>query len=278
MDLNNTQASPESTEKSPENHLKAGSGTGPDKPRNRKSLKEELISLGWIVLIVLSIRAFIIEPYKIPSASMVPTLLEGDHIFVSKYAYFVGIPFTKIKLFPTGTPRRGDVAVFLFPVDESVNFVKRIIGIPGDTLEVREGVVLVNDYPLVATEISPQDALKDARIKNKNAFQKLYWETFPHAEGFTEANTNFDMHYVLMDEANRNPLNQYFNKITVPPGHYFVMGDNRDKSLDSRSWGFVPQENLKGHASIIWWSIHPDMDWLDVLRKFRWDRSFTWVK
>lgn len=248
------------------------------KPSKRKRVKEEIISLAWIVLVVLCIRAFIIEPYKIPSASMVPTLLEGDHIFVTKYAYFVGIPFTKIKLVPTGKPKRGDIAVFLFPADESVNFVKRIIGMPGDSIEVKNRTVYVNDYPLVSTEIPQEEVMAESREKDRNPFQRLYWETFPQTEPFSPNNTNFDGHYILIDEANPNPLNQFFEKTVVPEKHYFVMGDNRDKSLDSRSWGFVPQENLKGRASIIWWSIHPDRPWMNIVNKFRWARSFTWLK
>jgi signal peptidase I len=248
------------------------------KGKKRKAIKEELISLAWIILAVLCVRAFIIEPYKIPSASMVPTLLEGDHIFVTKFAYSLGIPFTKIKLIKIGQPKRGDIAVFLYPADESLNFVKRIVALPGDTVEVKDRVVFVNDYPLMTTEM-PQDlVMAAARLKNRNPFQKLYWETYPRVEGFSDDNTNFDGHFILADESSPNIFNRYYEKIKVPQGNYFVMGDNRDHSLDSRVWGFLPQENLKGKATLIWLSIHPDNAWIDPVNKFRWHRSFSWLQ
>jgi len=244
----------------------------------KSSFKDELKSFFWIILIVLCIRAFIVEPYKIPTASMVPSLLVGDHIFVTKFAYSVGIPFTKIKLFDTGKVKRGDVAVFLYPEDDSINFVKRVIALPGDTVEIKNRTIFVNDQAVNMEKIPPELVMDQVVSQNKNPYQQLYLESYPKGKsGFEATNTNFDPHYILLDDMNRNPLTQFFEKTKVPEGHYFVMGDNRDRSSDSRSWGFVPHNHLKGRASIIWWSIHAEQSWSNLADKFRWRRFFTWV-
>ena len=181
--------------------------------KGKTSFKDELKSFFWIILVVLCIRAFIVEPYKIPTASMVPTLLVGDHIFVKKYAYAIGVPFTKIKLFNTGSVKRGDVAVFLYPEDESINFVKRIIALPGDTVEIRNRLVYVNNHPLNMEEIPAEGVLDEAIAQNKNPFQRLYYESYPNGpEGFDKFNTNFNNRFMLLDDLNRNPLTTYFEK------------------------------------------------------------------
>jgi signal peptidase I len=279
MGLNAPDAVPSKLNSTPPPPRDPNSGKSKGLKGRKATLKEELKSLAWIILVVLCIRAFIVEPYKIPTASMVPSLLVGDHIFVLKFAYSLGIPFTKIKLIQTGPLKRGDVAVFLYPEDESVNFVKRVIALAGDTVEIKNRMVYINDVPLRLEEIEQPQLMQEVLTSHKNPFQRLHHEQFPdNVSGFDSRNTHSAKHFVLLDDMNRNPLTQHFEKTTVPEGHFFVMGDNRDRSLDSRNWGFVPMENLKGRASVIWWSVQPDVPWLDVTHKFRWKRLFTWVK
>ncbi len=241
-----------------------------------KRLREEILSFGWIILVVLCIRAFIIEPYKIPTASMVPSLLGGDHIFVLKFAYAVGIPFTKIKLFDTSSVRRGDVAVFKYPVNESTNFVKRVIGLPGDTISIQNRVLYINHQPVTLKRTQDEAIMAPVQNVHRNAGQEVYLETFPKGSGFDEANTHDEPHTIIWDSSRPNAYNQYFGPITVPKNHYFVMGDNRDRSLDSRAWGFVPRENLKGQGILIWLSYYNlERSWVDFADKFRWKRFFS---
>jgi signal peptidase I len=197
-----------------------------------------------VVLIVLLLRAFVFEPFRIPSASMMPGLVAGDFIFVSKFSYGLRLPVTNTKIVPIGEPQRGDVIVFRLPSDPSIHFIKRLIGLPGDHVVVRDNRLTVNGQtiPTMADGVYTGD------------------------HGFTGADLAFERfgaaQHVVMLAADRDPTD--FDAV-VPAGHYFFMGDNRNDSEDSRFpiVGFVPEQNLVGHAVRIWmnWQMPGWPDW-----------------
>lgn len=193
-------------------------------------------SLFPVLLIVLLFRSFLFEPFKIPSGSMIPTLLIGDFIVVNKFAYGLRLPVTNTRIVPIGEPYRGDVVVFRYPVDPKVNFIKRLVGLPGDTITYRDKKLFVNGERVEATELG-----RYSSMEVKCATPR------PDAERLTEALGPVS-HDILVHEGSGSRNGQW----EVPDGHYFVMGDNRDRSNDSREWGFVPEENLMGRAVGIW--------------------------
>ena len=214
---------------------------------NKKNINEKNKILGWlnrqaksflpILLIVLFLRSFLAEPFRIPSGSMLPTLLIGDYILVNKYEYGIKLPITKTQVIEISKPQRGDVVVFRYPANEKINFIKRVIGIPGDKIKYIGKKVYVNDVEY---------------IKNKQVTHQ-YIDDFGREELdiFIENQDNKKYH-ILND--NMSPAND--DEFEVPEKHYFVMGDNRDHSSDSRYWGFVPEENLVGEAFLIWMSFN----------------------
>ena len=182
-----------------------------------------------VFMVVLLVRGFLAEPFQIPSGSMMPTLESGDYILVNKFSYGLRSPLGYYKLLDLGSPKRGDVIVFRYPEDPSVDYIKRVVGIPGDKISYRDKVIYVNDKPVSVSTIGPY------------AKDKRYMEL---RETLGEV-THDILNIPFANEA------QPF-EIIVPEGRYFAMGDNRDNSRDSRYWGFVPDENLKGRAFMIW--------------------------
>jgi signal peptidase I len=201
-------------------------------------------SLFPVFLIVLVLRSFVLEPFKIPSASMYPTLQVGDFIVVNKFVYGVKLPVIQLKILPISLPKRGDVVVFKFPDDPSVDYIKRVIGIPGDKITYSARIVYVNDKPLKQKEIGRYQGTGSA--ENMTGVMEI-------EETFLSGKT----HSILID---RDKFNHDMVTIIVPEGHYFVMGDNRDYSNDSRFWGFVPEKNLKGKAFGIWMNWDEDVE------------------
>ncbi|MCE7525496.1 signal peptidase I [Alloalcanivorax xenomutans] len=200
-----------------------------------------LISVFFVVLVI---RSFVVEPFTIPSGSMLPTLEVHDFILVNKFSYGLRLPVTNTKILETGEPERGDVMVFKFPENRAQNFIKRVIGLPGDEVEVRDNVVYVNG------EAVRRDLIKNG--SNSQAWRREYIEMLgehPH---------------LIRQEG---PVNPYTGdkviprntqgKWQVPEGEYFVMGDNRDNSNDSRFWGFVPENLVVGKAFLIWMHWEP---------------------
>jgi len=178
----------------------------------KKIILEYAKSAAIAIALALVIRAFVVQAFKIPSGSMEPTLMVGDHILVNKFIYGVKLPFVNKTIIPFKEPKREDIVVFIFPRDKSKDFIKRVIALPGEKVEIRDNKIYIDD--------------------------KLYPDPYGHYE-------NSKGTYVFRGK---------FGPVKVPEGHVFVLGDNRDHSYDSRYWGFVPIEYLRGKAMIVYWS------------------------
>ncbi|MSR14448.1 MAG: signal peptidase I [Gammaproteobacteria bacterium] len=196
-----------------------------------------------IFVIVLLLRSFLVEPFRIPSGSMIPTLLVGDFILVNKFTYGLRLPVSNTKFIAIGTPARGDVVVFRYPQDPSTPFIKRIIGLPGDRIAYRNKQVYVNGRPVEYAPLGSYVGQKSAAVHTGADYLEEHLETVNHRILVTPYAPIIDGEY------------------DVPVGQYFVLGDNRDNSRDSRYWGFVPDENLIGRAFMIWmnWDRGPDL-------------------
>jgi len=210
-------------------------------------------SLFPVILLVLVLRSFIAEPFRIPSGSMMPTLLTGDFILVNKFSYGLRLPVTNQKILAIDEPKRGDVVVFHFPPNPSLDFIKRIIGLPGDVVTYYNKRLYINGEP-VPTEF-------EGPYQGSQADRSLEMYQFKENLGPVE-------HKILLADGLMSPNRRY----TVPDGHYFVMGDNRDNSDDSRRWGFVPERNLVGKAFIIW------MNWDSEVMHPQWSRIGRRIK
>lgn len=226
------------------------------KVNKTSKLKKNIKELGPIILLVFVFRSVFFEPFKIPSGSMIPTLAIGDFILVNKFSYGFKLPFSDMFGDPTyllgeSTPERGDVIVFKYPEDTSFNYIKRVIGLPGDTIEVVNKVVYVNDKAIVTKEIDGKEIVEDM-----DAYFKSY--------NFKFFKTNTGKHEHITQVDTENSIHENFPRIKVPQGHYFVMGDNRDFSADSRFWGFVPFGHIKGKAILVWFSLDFPWPWEDA--------------
>jgi signal peptidase I len=187
-----------------------------------------------IILAVLVIRSFIVEPFRIPSGSMMPTLLVGDFILVNKFAYGIRLPVVNYRFLDLGSPQRGDVAVFRYPEEPSIDYIKRVVGVPGDEIAYYNRVLHINGQPVSLTPIDRYVGVGGGAVMT--GALRLY-------EG--EAGSGHEI--LIMDS--RPSFNFEF---TVPEGEYFVLGDNRDNSRDSRFWGTVTDDHLVGKAFMIW--------------------------
>ncbi len=237
------------TSDSSETSLEKSDSVSADKtttaPKTKSIIREYAEALIIAILLALTIRVFVVQAFKIPSGSMIPTLLIGDHILVSKLAYGFQLPkdcefevafppvtcYSSTIVMDFDPPQQGDVIVFRYPEDENKDFIKRVIGTPGDVIEIHNKKVMVNGKPLMDAAFTQRvdPGIIDGRI---------------------------------------NPRDN-FGPITVPDDSYFVMGDNRDQSLDSRFWGFVKMNKIKGRAFLVYWSWNGQGSWTDWVR---WDR------
>lgn len=227
--------------------------------QTRSNLRDEKLRQPWwleytasffpVILAVFVVRSFVVEPFKIPSGSMVPTLLVGDFILVNKFDYGLRMPVTNTRLTQGRPLERGDVVVFRYPKDESVDYIKRVIGLPGDTVAYQDKQLTINGKPVAET------ALPDYFDEERQNYAKQFEESL---DGRKNAILNnpavppFVMgayDYPYRDNCTYNSRGVICK---VPPGHYFMMGDNRDNSADSRYWGFVPDQNIVGRAFFIW--------------------------
>lgn len=217
------------------------------------------------LLAVVVVRSFLFEPFKIPSSSMVPTLKIGDHIFVSKFDYGFSLPFTKFNLVSWAGPKRGDIIVFLFPRDESLHYIKRVVGIPGDRVEFRGKQLVINGKEVPKESITSVDVIEKVTGR-KEIDGELYRETLGDV-----------VHYVKYAKEAGYDFSRSSPAEVVPPNSYFVAGDNRDDSYDSRSWGYVPRENIKGRAEMVWLSLDQEKSW-GTFNKVRWGRCGTLIQ
>ncbi len=213
----------------------------------------------WPVLaVVLVLRSFIIEPFNIPSDSMVPTLETGDFILVNKYDYGVRLPIVNTKILDVGEPKRGDVIVFRYPPQPTISYIKRVVGLPGDHIVYDHGQLSINGQkvPKVATQFSREKDNLDTptSIYHKETLGEHTF-TMRELEGVNIARQAPFINYI--DNGKYAAEDGMYWEVTVPKGHYFAMGDNRDQSADSRFWGFVPEENLTGRAFYIWMHKEP---------------------
>ncbi len=215
------------------------------KAHREPTLVEYARSFFPVFLVVLVLRSFMVEPFRIPSGSMMPTLLTGDFIMVNKFTYGIRLPVINKKIIEMNYPARGDVAVFRFPENPSIDFIKRIVGVPGDKIEYHRKTLFVNGEPQKLEKVGIYRG-EGSGLRMSGAYH------------LTEQLTGLS-HDILVD-ARAPDLPHGCNVLrpelsfTVPKGHYFVMGDNRDNSNDSRCWGTVPDENLVGKAFMIWFN------------------------
>lgn len=211
--------------------------------KTSKSLQQrfrEFLPVIYLITLLLALRSVLIEPYVVPTGSMEPTLKVGDRLYALKCAYSVRFPFTNWTLFRTGQVKRGDVILFDAPHNPGLTYVKRAVGIAGDKIAFRDGVLYVNGEPMPKQPQTERSLLYDIDRKDEKT---LYVENLTGVR-----------HWVILhDWLSDNPT-RYLTEIEVPADHLFAVGDNRDNSHDSRAWGFVPIENLKGRAMFIWFS------------------------
>lgn len=235
--------------------------------------REYFESIGVAVLVAVVLRLFVLEAFKIPSESMVPTLMVGDHIFVSKYRYGLSLPFINKRLVRFASPKHGEVIVFVKPgISENplaqyegeesdmagTDFIKRIVGLPGDTVEMKKDVLFVNGKEIPRCRVGTQS------YRTKMPFDNTWRDG--EAELWIEKHGEFQ--YTLAESMDGHQYS--FGPVHVPPDRVFVLGDNRDNSNDSRYWGTVPIDNIKGRAMVIWWSNRRP-------HGFQWDRVGTFI-
>ncbi len=239
----------------------------------KSTLREYSESIGVAVFVALLLRAFVVEAFQIPSGSMIPTLEVGDHIFVSKFSYGFSIPFTDTKILQYAEPQRGDVIVFKFPQDHSTDYIKRVVGLPGDVVEMRQEELYINGKPVQREKSDrPCDLGEVTEAPERERPSNL----FDECETWVE--TLGSKRHETIQEPGRGGRD--FPRTVVPAGRLFVMGDNRDNSSDSRVWGFVDLSLVKGRALVIWWSRAENEGYSPVswFKSIRWRRFFQPVR
>jgi len=204
-----------------------------------------------VILIVFFLRSFLVEPFKIPSGSMIPTLLVGDFILVNKFNYGIRLPVINKKIVAMNSPLRGDVVVFRYPVDTSLDYIKRIVGLPGDKVAYQNKRLTINGQPVAVKRI--EDYFDRERLFYTPRHTEQLGEV-AHDILIEDEAPAFVPHVMQFPGREKCIYNSDGFICDVPAGHYFAMGDNRDNSQDSRVWGFVPDENLVGKAFFIWFN------------------------
>lgn len=224
-----------------------GSTESVEQMRHEPVLVEYARAFFPVILAVFLLRSFLVEPFRIPSGSMLPNLLIGDFILVNKFAYGVRLPIVNKKIIETDSPERGDVVVFRFPRQPSVNYIKRLVGLPGDRIIYKDKKLYVNGKLMQQSELGLEGmyGTSQGQIKSRRIIEEL--------DGVK--------HDILLT----NSIAREAMEFVIPEGNYFVLGDNRDHSNDSRYWLYVPDENLVGQAFMIWFSWDLTLDWDHIL-------------
>lgn len=231
-----------------------------DKITEAPAMIDTAVQIFPVIAIITVLRSFIYEPFQIPSGSMMPTLLDGDFILVNKFNYGLRDPVMRNKFVENGLPERGDVVVFKYPLDERIDYIKRVIGVPGDRVIYKNKTLYVKPACTEAHDACPEYTAITADFKSVGDYSDII---DGREIGLTRysVKTGEKNHDILVNDQIRPRVAAYFqqqgtgsNEFVVPKGQYFVMGDNRDNSLDGRFWGFVPEENLVGEAVAIWMS------------------------
>lgn len=217
------------------------------------SIVNFISSLFPVFFIVLILRSFIAEPFRIPSGSMMPTLLVGDFILVNKYDYGIRLPVINKKIIANGVPERGDIVVFRSPEDPKIPFIKRVVGLPGDKYRYQNKILTINNEPIEQSEIGVYEAVGSGKMMDGSILSREWFDDVEH-------------HILRFPHIPSQSVSG-----VVPEGHYFVLGDNRDNSRDSRFWGYVPDEYLVGRAFMIW------MNWDSKNSGIDWRRIGTMV-
>ncbi len=224
-------------------------------------MTKKVKSIVWTVIVIILIRAFLVYPYVIPSGSMEDTLLPGDVLLALKFVYGIDIPYTDIRIAQWKTPRRGDIIIFKYPVNERKHFVKRCVALPGDTVMIRDKVLYVNGRKVeepYAVHKDPNVLPQLYRLSDNPVAQRMYQKSWENKEFM------------------QNPyVRDNFGPVVVPEGTVFALGDNRDYSYDSRYWGPVPYKLIIGIPFIIYFSYNPQAPWSKPWEKVRWNRIFA---
>lgn len=201
-------------------------------------------SIALAVLVALMLRCFVVEAFKIPSGSMIPSLAIGDQIFVNKFIYGLRVPFTSIRLVDFSVPKRGDVIVFICPEPPNEDYIKRVVALPGDEIRVRGGVISINGKPIERNALGQSTHWdRDSRSESWYPFSSMAYQE-----------TMGDHTFSVLQETEMGRTAADYGPFVVPEGHVFAMGDNRDHSHDSRVWGPVPMQNILGRSMFVWWS------------------------
>jgi signal peptidase I len=229
-----------------------------DTERKKSFYKEWVEPFLIAAVVALFIRQFVVEAFKIPSGSMIPTLTIGDHLLVNKFIYGPRIPFTDTRIFTWKEPKRGEIIVFKYPENESKNFIKRVVGLPGDKIEIKNGILFINDQPVPVTDVGVYDSSDQGAGSSSYPKPKLLEEQL--------GAVNHKILYL------RDQSGYSFGPVLVPKDSVFVMGDNRDNSQDSRVWGWVNYNKILGRAFIIYWSWDGNGRWV------RWERIGSLIR
>lgn len=249
------------------------------KQRKEKGRGNENFIIAWaydfwpVLMLVLVLRSFLFEPFNIPSDSMVPTLETGDFILVNKFDYGIKLPMINKKIIDISEPKRGEVIVFRYPLQPSISYIKRVVGLPGDHIQYQSGVLIINGQRIasIATDFKRE---KDSQSSFKANYTLETLGEHQHLVRHLEDRNPVVEQYNYAMSMNNQALIPFVAKdseifirsngsdwdVTVPQGHYFAMGDNRDESSDGRFWGFVPEANLTGHAFYIWMHKEPGLN------------------